>query len=63
MATIKIKVERAGTQINTDNKGTKKTHDYSLEVLGIEFKGIKGNKPNGNWRVQDILEHRKKENG
>ena len=61
IATVKLKVTRSGTQINTDEKGTKKSEDSTIEVLGIEFKGIKGNKPNANWSTQEIMAHLRKE--
>ncbi len=60
-ATVRLKVNSAGMRMSTDGKETKKTHDYSVDVLGIEFKGIKGNKPNSDWSVNDIMEHRKKQ--
>jgi hypothetical protein len=58
-ATVKIKISSAGKRINTDSKGTTKTEEYSIDVLGMEIKGAKGNVPTGEWRVQDIMKHRR----
>lgn len=60
-AMVKVRITDAGKHINTNEDGTKKRDDYSLEILGIEFKGIKGDKPNSNWSVSDIMKHKREE--
>ena len=61
-AVVKVKINSAGKSIRTDGKKTKTTHNYSIDVLGIEFKGIKGSKPNADWSTEEILEYSKKNN-
>lgn len=61
-AMVSMKINSISKRINTNKEdGTKKTEDYSFDVLGIDLdkKTLDDGKPNSNWPVSKIMAHLK----